>query len=139
MQPVVRTDVTEISCEACSHTNRFDQPHPYHAGFGNQGFLYNDTGDLTLVWSAFDCAYTAIIGEAHPWALSAGPENRLEELLSPAPSGGRFRFANPARCLDCGAPIHGPINAEIHFLLYPNSLDVSDSSEGLSQYLTVVS
>lgn len=41
-----------IDCSSCGHKNDFEQPSPFHAGFGNQGFLYNDAGNLTLACSS---------------------------------------------------------------------------------------
>jgi hypothetical protein len=118
------TDKSRLSlvCETCGWGNLFDQPHAYHAGFGNQGFLYNDKGDLTLVWSSFDPDYEAIVGPLHPWALDEKERATLESKLMAAPSGGAWRFSNPARCSSCGAPISGSIVQSIHFLVFPGSL-----------------
>jgi len=44
------------SLSDCGFDNSFDQPYPFHAGFSNAGFLYNEAGNLTLVWSSFDPA-----------------------------------------------------------------------------------
>ena|ERR1700730_16920354 len=112
-----------IRCASCAHNNEFDQPYAYHAGFGNEGFLYNDEGNLTLVWSSFDAAYQAIVGERkHPWTLTAEDQGLLECALRPAPSGGSWRFNNPARCLKCANPISGPITQTIYYLRYPGSI-----------------
>jgi ribosomal protein S18 acetylase RimI-like enzyme len=67
-----------IKCTSCGHENVFEQPYPYHAGFSNQGFLYNDDGNLTLVWSSFDPAYRAVVGKKHPWALTAEERAQFE-------------------------------------------------------------
>ena len=45
-----------MPCRYCGKENLFDQPYYYHAGFADQGFLYNDAGTLTLVWSVSDPA-----------------------------------------------------------------------------------
>ena len=118
-----------INCASCRHENDFEQPYPFHAGFGNQGFLYNDAGNLTLVWSSFDPAYEAIVGRLHPWTLTTEQQALLESTLREAPSGGRWRFANPARCLKCANPISGPITETIYYLQYPGSVD-TDSNPG---------
>ena len=113
----------------------FEQPYAYHAGFGNQGFLYNDAGTLTLVWSSFDPAFEEVVGKQHPWGLTAEFQRRLEARLSPAPAGGRWRFSNPARCAHCGAEISPPMLKSIYYLLYKDSLvvDAPDSRGGLAR------
>jgi len=118
-----------ISCSFCGHKNVFKQPHPFHAGFGNQGFLYNDAGNLTLTWSSFDPAYEAIAPRQHPWVLNTEQQARFENALCDAPSGGRWRFANPARCLNCAEQISGPITETIYYLRYPGSIE-TDSIPG---------
>lgn len=116
----------EIPCSQCQRSNHFDQPYLYHAGFGDQGFLYDDAGTLTLVWSIHDPAFERIVGKRVPWELSRQEQGRFERALKPAPSGGRWRFANPARCTDCGAKLLDPIGpASIYYVLYPNSIMTS--------------
>jgi hypothetical protein len=127
-----------VLCEACGKDNAFAQPHRYHAGFGNQGFLYNDAGNFTLVWGSFDPAYTELVGKVHPWMLSEAQRSRLEDALVPAPAGGRWRFTNPPRCTHCGAPIGEPLSSRnIYYLKYPGTidLDMKDASTSLSAVL----
>jgi hypothetical protein len=104
-----------IKCTSCGHENGFDQPYGIHAGFSNQGFLYNDQGNLTLIWSSFDPEYEAVVGRKHPWGLTADDQAKLEAALSPAPKGGGWRFANPARCTKCGEAISGAITQTIYY------------------------
>jgi hypothetical protein len=111
-----------VKCPSCGNENAFDQPYAFHAGFADEGFLYNEAGDLTLTWSSFDPAYEAIVGEHHPWALTPDQRLSLEAALRPAPHGGRWRFDNPARCTSCKEPISGPISKTIYFLVYPDSI-----------------
>jgi hypothetical protein len=118
-----------ITCASCGHPNHFEQPYPFHAGFGNQGFLYNDAGNLTLVWSSFDPAYEAIVGKLHPWSLTMEQRALLEGALRDAPTGGRWRFVNPARCLKCANAISGPITETIYYLRFPGSVDADSESE----------
>ena len=124
----------QVPCTACRLVNVFKQPYQYHAGFGNQGFLYNDAGTLTLVWSSFDPAYVAIVGERHPWTLATPLQQKLEERLLPAPVGGCWRFSNPPRCRFCGHAIGAPIGDNIYYLFYDGSID-ADCAPGLVQYL----
>src|SRR4029079_14355700 len=117
-----RAHMVTVKCPSCDHENAFDQPYAFHAGFGDEGFLYNEDGNLTLTWSSFDPAYEAIVGQHNPWALT--PEQRLlvEVALRPAPRGGRWRFSNPARCASCKGLISGPITETIYYLIYPGSV-----------------
>lgn len=128
-----------ITCVSCGHKNEFEQPYPYHAGFANQGFLYNDAGSLTLVWSSFDPAYEAIVGRKHPWTLSAEEQTRFERALPPAPVGGKWRFINPGRCMKCASPISGPMAQTIYYLCYPGSVirDRGPTQRDLKDFLRV--
>jgi hypothetical protein len=65
----------------------------------------------------------AVVGRQHPWALSPEDRQRLEDRLAPAPDGTRWLFRNPARCLNCGNPISGPIAETIYYLRYDSSVD----------------
>ena len=111
-----------VRCSNCEHEIQFDQPYAYHAGFGNQGFLYDDAGTCTLVWSSFDLAYVALVGECHPWALNSEQQELVEDRLKRAPGGGAWRFSNPPRCPSCSEPIGEPIGNSIHYYLYPDSV-----------------
>lgn len=127
-----------IDCEKCGHRNLFSQPYPFHAGFANQGFLYNDAGNLTLVWSSFDEAYENIVGNKHPWALNEKDMAKLEGILMPAPSGGLWRFSNPARCLQCGSPIKEPMVKDISYLFYDGGINADyhdDNKVTFSDYI----
>jgi hypothetical protein len=128
-----------VTCPSCGHANSFEQSQAYHAGFANQGFLYNDAGTLTLVWSSFDSAYEAIVGSLHPWTLSPEQQHAFEALLPTTPLGDRWRFANPARCSVCTTPISQSIaRGNIYYLEYDGSivLDGGPASRRLAAYLT---
>jgi hypothetical protein len=120
-----------VVCRSCGHSHYFNQPYAYHAGFADQGFLYNDDGDLTLVWSAFDSAHEEIVGPSNPWVLSSEQKRRLEDWLPPAPRGGRWRFPNPARCAECKKEISAPMGSNIYYLVFDGSL-VLDPPRSLS-------
>ena len=119
----------DIACKACGVVTTFEQPYAYHAGFANQGFLYNEAGTLTLVWSSFDPAYEQIVGNRHPWDLTEEQRKNVEHQLAPAPSGGRWLFANPARCPSCAAQISEPIAETIYYLVYPGSVVLDEGPE----------
>lgn len=112
-----------ITCPECGHHNVFQQPYAYHAGFGNQGFLYNEAGNRTLIWSSFDPEYEAIVGNCHPWALTEDLRTKLQDCLPPD-TGGKWLFGNPARCLACGHPISEPMTENIYYLVYDDSIDL---------------
>jgi hypothetical protein len=116
------TEKLSIQCKHCGKDILFDQPYVYHAGFSDQGFLYNDAGTLTLVWSIIDPVFDAIFPEKAPWALSLSNRRQFEKMLLPAPDGDRWRFRNPARCIYCGKPISRPMLHSIHYLVYPGSI-----------------
>lgn len=127
-----------VRCSACGSDNKFAQPTRYHAGFANQGFLYNDAGTLTLVWSSFDPAYERVVGARHPWVLTGEQQRALEAILPSAPTGGKWRFENSARCGKCQGVIAAPMSAaSIYYLVYPGSilLDQSPSSLALQGYI----
>jgi hypothetical protein len=128
-----------ITCKACGGFNSFEQPYPYHAGFGNQGFLYNDAGTLTLVWSSYHPAYESIVGRKHPWSLSESERSALERALRPSPAGDRWRFANPPRCLTCHEAIGQSIMGDISYLVYPGSVETEkqDAGNGFEAWLRV--
>jgi hypothetical protein len=111
-----------VECPSCKLINIFHQPYPYHAGFGNQGFLYNEAGNLTLVWSVYDPAYVAIVGGKNAWVLTAEDQKKFENQLLPAPDGGKWRFCNPPRCRFCSYPIGEPIGRDIYYYLYDGSI-----------------
>jgi uncharacterized protein YbjT (DUF2867 family) len=109
--------------------------YPYHAGFGNEGFLYGDARLRTLVWSTFDPVYEALIGRVRPWAL--GPDARaiIEAALQPAPGGGHWRFRNPPRSVACGEPIGPSIADGIYYLIDPESVILEPPERRFAQVL----
>lgn len=129
-----------LKCKYCGEENSFDQPNKYHAGFSNVGFIYNDTGNLTLIWSTFDRDYTAIVGDHHPWTLNEEKRLKFEQRLKPSPKGGKWSFINPARCNKCKQPISDPIFEDIYYLVYPNSIkiDLDNSDLKLKDFLQAI-
>ena len=125
-----------VRCKHCGKVNRFDQPYAYHAGFSDQGFLYNDAGTLTLVWSVWDPVFNEILPEKASWTHSPLNRQCFEERLLPAPEGGLWRFSNPARCTHCKMPISGSMLDTIVYLVYPGSILTNDRLQlGLREYL----
>jgi hypothetical protein len=113
-------------CAQCDTELPFDRSYGFHAGFSNFGFLYNDAGDDTFIWSSYDPDYSAVVGECHPWALTDEQRHRLEVVLLPSRAGDAWRFSNPARCLQCGGPISGPMTENIMGLAFDGRLAADD-------------
>ena len=117
-------ETLRITCSKCNFQDIFNQPYRYHAGFGNQGFLYNEAGNRTLIWDSYDPDYIRIVGNIHPWVLKPEERQKLEEVLQLDPlGGGRWLFSNSAKCLKCGNPIAEPITHTTHYLKYDGSLN----------------
>ena len=116
-----------VRCPGCRIEIPFDQPYAYHAGFGNQGSLYNEAGTLTLVWSVYDAAFMAL---GLSWERDARQRQAIEAALLPSPAGDRWLFGNPARCLSCGHSIRQSILQDIYFLKYPGSVLTEESDGG---------
>jgi hypothetical protein len=119
-----------IVCKKCGWETLFDQPYPYHAGFTDQGFLYNDTGTLTLVWSMLDPVLEQRFPGNNFWTLNWKDRQVFEKMLLAAPDGSRWRFRNPARCTRCSAPIMKPMLHSVHYVIYPGSV-LADQRGGL--------
>jgi hypothetical protein len=126
-----------ITCKECGFENTFKQEQPLHAGFSNLGFLYNDDGNLTLIWNAYDPDYEFIVGKDHPWTLSKKQQAKLESMLKAAPFGGNWAFRNVPRCLKCHEPIGRSIRDDVYFLAYPNSLELDkfENDNGLKKVI----
>jgi hypothetical protein len=125
-----------VACPNCRHSNQFDQPYPYHAGFGDQVFLYNDAGTHTLVWSAWDPTSDQLFGAADSRNPPADVAHRIEAVLPPAPDGTRWRFENPPRCGKCHEPIGGSLTGgSIYYYLYPGSVQLGSKTQTLGQYV----
>ena len=119
-----------VPCPSCGRANDFAEA--YHAGFSELGFLYNEAGNLTLVWGVFDPAYVAVVGNHNPWCLSRKQERALEQALLPSPAGDRWLFANPARCTHCSAQIASPMSKQIYCYIYPGSVWTFESVRALN-------
>lgn len=129
----------DIQCDSCGEKNTFSQPYPYHAGFSENGFLYNEAGDLTLVWSTYDPIYERLVGAKHPWSLSIKEQGTFEKSLPLSPKGDRWLFTNVAKCKKCKSKLSGSIIENIYYLNYPDSVDCTDFKKyGLGQYVNAV-
>ena len=113
----------DLQCGHCGHTLRLPQPHPYHAGFGNQGFLYCDSDPTIVTFSSFDPLYRRLVGEVHPWMLAAPQRQRVEEALLPCPCGGRFSFQAEPRCSSCGTSLRSALPGDIYYVILDRRVD----------------
>ncbi len=120
----------EVACSRCAARIPFDVPTIDDARLQNLGFLYNDAGTSTLVWAATDPSYRSMFGDRKPWELSAEQQAAFEARLKSARAGGEWRFANPARCPKCGAPISPPVTDSDLCLVYSGSVVVKDWISG---------
>ena len=112
-----------VSCAACTAEILFDAPPSTEdARLKDLAFLYNDAGNLTLVWTPTDPSYRSLFGDRKPWELSPEQQNAFEVRLKPAPDGGQWRFSNSARCPSCGEAISAPITQCDLCLIYEGSL-----------------
>jgi len=122
-----------MKCKHCGRQLDFDQPDQIHAGFSDQGFLYNESGTLTLIWSSFDPVFEKVCGKKHPWTLNESEQKKFESILLPAPSGDNWGFNYPLRCLHCHNPISEPMTKTIYYFAYKGSVNTENSKEKLSQ------
>ena len=124
-----------MKCIHCGKQLDFDQPYQIHAGFSDQGFLYNEAGSLTLIWSSFDPIFEKVCGKNHPWTLDEGARKNFESILLPAPSGGNWSFDYPLRCLHCHQPISDPITKTIYYFAYEGSVNTEEPKNNLSKWV----
>jgi len=118
--------VTDLigTCPACGREFKYQR---YHAGFGNQGYLYCDSSPTVLVWGSLEQpAYRDLI-DKHPWMLDRTEQKLVEQALAPCPCGGRFRFDAPPRCPHCRADISALVPDKIYYV------DSGDNVDGDSQ------
>jgi hypothetical protein len=123
-----------VRCSGCRCDIPFDQPYPYHAGFGNQGFLYNEAGTLTLVWSVHDPAFVSL---NLSWERTPAERTQIEAALLPSPAGDRWLFRNSARSPSCGHNVRPSILTDIYFLKYPGSV-LTEETDGGQGFASVV-
>ena len=126
-----------LICPGCGKRLTFRDPSFERSQILDYGFLYNDTGTSTLVWKTFDPSYKAMLGEQKPWNLAPEQQAAFEARLKPAPAGGRWRFANYARCPSCRAAIGSPVTKTELLLVFDDSLVLNkpDTGMGLGEAL----
>ena len=131
-------EILKVKCKHCEYVNVFEQPYPYHAGFSNLGFLYNESGNLTFIWSTFDPFFTENFPGKHPWTLNNEEKRKFEELLIPSPHGDKWLFKNSAKCTKCSETLGESIEDNIYFLVYPESVDCSEFEKNSLRTYTIL-
>ena len=114
-----------LTCPGCHKVLRLRQPYPYHAGFGEEGFLYCDRDATVLTFSEFDRGFQRIIPNKVPWGLTPEDRSRVEQSLKSCPCGGRFLFKNSAKCPHCGTVLRRGITKDIYYIVLGKSLKAS--------------
>ncbi len=115
-----------LTCPACHKT--INTKGIYHAGFGDEAFLYCDRDSSVLTFNAYDDTYRRLVPDKMPWPPGAGgslttqEQNQIEKTLKPCPCGGIFRFQNVPKCPHCGASIANTIDS-IHYMVIGKNID----------------
>src|SRR4051794_13458837 len=89
----------------CNHCNTELHFQQYHAGFGDQGYMYCDQDSTVVTWSSYDPTYSSLSDRTHPWVLDDDAKRRVEDAIIECPHGGRFRFDALPRCPHCGTEL----------------------------------
>jgi hypothetical protein len=89
-------------CSNCAKTFTYDE---FHAGFGDQGYLYCDSDETIVTWDSLSPDYIAIVGEVHPWMLDRNGKRSVEAAIVDCPYGGRFAYSALPRCPFCEAEL----------------------------------
>jgi hypothetical protein len=107
-------------CRHCDNEIRFER---YHAGFGDQGYMYCDRDSTVVTWSAYEPAYAAIAGNVNPWVLGDDAKRRVEDAVVECPHGGRFSFDALPRCPHCGSELPELAADPIYFVILADWLN----------------
>src|SRR5438309_12076697 len=113
----------EAPCPHCARLIQFEQ---YHAGFGDEGYLYCDKDSTVLTWSSYDRVYSSIVRK-HPWMLTDAEKRLVEDALLPCPLGGKFAFSNSPRCPHCSQEIRSLVPDAIHYIVVGRNVTPKDA------------
>ena len=112
-----------LVCKNCHKAIKVKQGYPYHAGFGDEGFLYCDKDSTILLFSSYDKYYSKIVNDKHPWVLNKADKERVERELIKCPCGGKFLFKNKPRCPFCNESIQNLLPAKIYYVILGKVID----------------
>jgi hypothetical protein len=87
-----------IECTGCGRKLAYQR---FHAGFGDEGFMYGTGASVVLTWSTYDPSYRRIVGDVHPWMLSTEQRYAVERALRDGLDGEPFGFDNQPVCPHC--------------------------------------
>lgn len=109
----------------CPHCCREFEYARYHAGFGNQGYMYCDQDETVLTWDTYVDPYSKLTSK-HPWMLDSADQSRVEAALKPCPYGGSFAFANPSLCPFCHESIAFLVPSKEYFIVAGRRVEADD-------------
>lgn len=109
-----------VLCPHCGHHSEYDK---FHAGFGNQGYMYCDSDCTLVTWSAFDSRFVRLVGSKHSWMLNNDERKLVEESILDCPCGGRFTFNSNPRCPKCNCELPQTPSDSIYFLILGMRID----------------
>ncbi|OGJ48990.1 hypothetical protein A2229_00470 [Candidatus Peregrinibacteria bacterium RIFOXYA2_FULL_33_7] len=87
----------------------------YHAGFGDDEYLYCHNCSKTLLIFIYDKIYNYLINGDFSWKLSNTSKNLIEKNLQDCDCGGNFRFNLEPRCPNCHKSLQELIPNEIYY------------------------
>lgn len=103
-------DKLKARCKSCGA--EIPVAEAYHAGKGDEFFLYCDNDTTVLTFSWYDATYERLIGKGtvgpNPFDLTEEQQKKVENHLVRCPCGGRFLFRNPLKCPSCSGVFSDP-------------------------------
>jgi len=107
-------------CSNCAKTFTFEI---FHAGFGDQGYLYCNLDETIVTWDSFSSGYVALVGEVHPWMLDQNQRQSVEAAIIDCPYGGRFAYSALPRCPHCETELPNLTPDPIYYAITGRHLD----------------
>ena len=122
LSPMTAAERHRATCPHCGRDFDYDR---YHAGFGNQGYMYCDHDETVLTWDTYSPAYLKLTSK-HPWMLDPEGKSQVEAAVKPCPYGGSFAFANPPLCPFCHESIGFLTPGNEYFIVVGRRIDADD-------------
>jgi hypothetical protein len=116
-----------IDCPACARPVEFER---FHAGFGDQGFMYGATAPTVLTWSSFDPVYQHLAPHVHPWMLPVETRTVVEGAVRSDLPGSPYRFSNQPLCPHCKSAL--PMlfdDSRAYFVVVADRIDAEAGSK----------
>lgn len=102
-----------IKCPSCKRKIADKQ---YHKGFSGLGILYCEKKSATLKFNTYNPNYVKLVGDKHPWSLNTEEKHKVEQHISPLPSGDRFLFDAHPICPYCNFNLQSVLEDEMHYI-----------------------